>query len=987
MNQQPPAQSAGGNDPFAVFSQQLTDRVAQEQAKFDEQINQKMAQAQNQGEQFQQQAGSLQNQMNGQLNNQLNSWNQQIQQVVHEEGQQKVQQQLNQLLDEANPVLQAVAENVQQVVAPVSGLTESGFPVQSMRLELAQGQTGAPGLEAANDPFAVKKTPTQAPNAFPTSEPAPLNPAPEGQPMFGFPAGQAETQQPAVPSGFPQAAAVSENAAEPAPVSPFAAFTMTAEEVEQPAPPEKTTATPAAEPPITLQAPEKPVEAEKPVAAPSAFFEGFDKADKMSEEASDSPYRLVPQFNGSEAESSAPAREPAPFQFSSEPGSAEPQTEPAPAMTPSLEPAPAVEPAPAADPTPAVNPVDSEMPRFSPFAIPPVESVPETREPGPAEPLPGLGESPAPEATPAPAGFGFPGFPPAGEENKPVEMKAEPAPAFQLSPEEEPNSAEPVPVEKEVKPEAEKPQMEVSPFSALPAATPENREPAGFPGAAPVAREQPAAKMEITPQPEPEKQAAKATKAEPLRDDELIGSAQVDAKLMESIQQPKIELYKSAPENAVLGQPLIYSIEVVNSGEVAVRDVVVEDQFPAGTKLTGTIPRAELVDKTLVWKFPELKPAERKKIMVRVVSIEAGTIGSISTVSYKSVVAAQTLVTAPRLELTVSTSETEVALGESVFLTFVVANTGQGEARDVVLRNLIPVGLEHPAGADLEYEIGLLKGGETKEIKLGLQAREPGRFANHATIKAAGGFSVEEQTSVNIIPSVLTLTQNGPTRRFVGHVANLDYTLKNNTQRTLTDVAVAVNVPAGLEFQSASESGRFNSAKQTVNWNFAQLQPGQEIEMKLILLPRTVGIMELAATAKTGSAHQADVSSQMKVEGFASLAVRVPDERGPVAKGERVSLRFKVVNRGSADAHNVVVKCKIPEQLEYISANGPTKGEYSGQVVQFAPVGTLTPNQEITLDLVFNAHGTGDTRVEFETTADQITTPIKHQQQVIVYGD
>ena len=557
---------------------------------------------------------------------------------------------------------------------------------------------------------------------------------------------------------------------------------------------------------------------------------------------------------------------------------------------------------------------------------------------------------------------------------KPIqEMNREPAP-FNFNSEKAPAAfpdSTPTPAQPE------------TPASTEPGLTP----PSYNPGTPPVASEkpqQPGGFPAIAPDKPVATEPAITSKSDV--DPELIGSARVDIKDSERVLQPKVELYKSAPEKAILGQPLIYTIEIENTGDVAVKDVKVEDKFPAGTKLTGTIPRAELVNKTLFWTFDELAPGERKKILVRVVPIEAGNIGSVSTVSYKSVVKSQTLITAPKLELKLDASE-QVAIGETAHLHFVARNIGDGDAHGVVLQNLIPVGFEHPAGSDLEYDIGTLKPGETKQIDLQLNAKKPGIYQNVASLKTEGGFKAEAKASLEVIPAVMSLTRKSPSRRFVGHAMQQTTTLKNNSSKLLNNVTIIEYVPAGFRFKKASDNGLYSEELRTITWTAPQLPSGKEIKVTSTLIPTNIGTQTMRVKALNASGHQAELTSDIKVEGFSSLAVRVPDARGPVSRGERVSIRFKVVNRGSAQATHVRVSCNIPDQLEYISANGPVKSVQNGQLISFQPIASLGANQEATFDVVFSAIKDGDARVEFAVSSDQATTPLKHHEQVVIYGE
>ncbi|HBN76691.1 MAG TPA: hypothetical protein DD473_12910 [Planctomycetaceae bacterium] len=875
---------------------------------------------------------------------QVDEWQSEIVQTANE-----VQTDLNNTAEKPAQLMAPVVHAVQEFTGneqPVSE-TEAAQELIQLAANTKAKPTDAPPpffafdnneakpIENANPPQSSEMDQKDAPKAAFFPEPANESKpklqsfnVPVAGPKSGSPFDEPKTTKADKPADLPKVQ----------PGSQFPGFNPS-EPQDEPAPVEVPVANeeplPAVNPQPELMAQPEPSPEFKPEpkpetnGTPQPFFPRFEEEAASETPKADDPYRLVPEFNGNKPVTKPEVTETEPSPFMLTP----PDTNTAPESVPADSPAP--EPVPEA--------------QADPFAVqPPAEKMPAT-------------EKPAEEMRPS-------GFPTFSAEPENTEPPAKPEP-FQPEPTVEPTptvSTSPAPA---MAPVPEKQTPPSNPFANQ-----------GFPRAEPeettgnVRMNAEPAPLELNDQP-----------AAP-KDDVLIGGARVDNDLSVSMLQPKIELHKNAPDNAVLGQPLIYTIEIENAGEVSVRDVIVEDKFPAGTKLTGTIPRAELVEKTLHWKFDELKPGERKKILVRVVPIESGKIGSVSTVSYKSTVSSQTMVTAPRLEIELTCTE-EVALNEPVQVQFLVTNSGEGDAQNVILRNLIPDGLEHPAGTDLEYEIGQLKGGEQKEINLTMVARKVGGLENVASVKADGDVSAQGKVKVNVIESVMSVAHSGPTRRFVGHVAEYKTAVQNNSSRVLENVRLVAQVPPGFEFQSATEKGMYNDQLRSITWVIPQLQPKEKLEVSSKLEPSKVGAQNLIVTAEDASGHEAEISTMVKIEGFPSLAVRIPDVRGPVSQGERVSLRFKVVNRGSAEASQVAVTCKIPPQLQYISANGPVTGVQNGASITFKPMAKLMPNEEATFDLVFSAAQAGDGRVEFDVLADQITTPLKHQEQVIVYGE
>ena len=89
----------------------------------------------------------------------------------------------------------------------------------------------------------------------------------------------------------------------------------------------------------------------------------------------------------------------------------------------------------------------------------------------------------------------------------------------------------------------------------------------------------------------------------------------------------------------------------------------------------------------------------------------------------------RTIATRPQLVIQTA-APTKVLIGEQVMLTISVSNPGTGMATGVVLQERIPPGLQHPAGSDLEYQVGNLKPGETRKLELPLVANRPGPTTN-----------------------------------------------------------------------------------------------------------------------------------------------------------------------------------------------------------------------------------------------------------------
>ena len=476
----------------------------------------------------------------------------------------------------------------------------------------------------------------------------------------------------------------------------------------------------------------------------------------------------------------------------------------------------------------------------------------------------------------------------------------------------------------------------------------------------------------------------KAVRLVPPTNDDLAGDATIDANSPRGPQRPQLNIVKQAPPNAVLGQSMIYSIVVKNVGNSSAAQVTVEDHIPRGTKLTGTIPQAEMYKKTLVWKLGTLKPNEQRKIQVRVVPFEAGEIGSVATVNFVTEVAARTLVTAPSLKLSLA-SPPSANVGGKVTLTFKVTNDGTSKATGVVLRNLVPSQLSHPGGKDLEYDVGDLAAGQTRDINLQLTAAKVGKAVTKAVITADGNLNAEATANIDVVGSQLELTRSGPKRRYLGRPAEYTNRVTNKAGTSVGPITIVETIPAGLKFVKATNGGQFNQARRTVAWQIDQLAAGESKDVGVELTAIVKGTQSSRVTAVGPSGGAASVESQTDiVVGSAALSANLTGITGPTPVGETVTLQVRVANRGNEPASGVRVRLQLSEQLTFVTSDGPVKATAANGEVSFAPLQAIGPKKEQVLTIVLKAIRPGEARLKVQIDSDQLSRPLTRDDALVI---
>ena len=305
-----------------------------------------------------------------------------------------------------------------------------------------------------------------------------------------------------------------------------------------------------------------------------------------------------------------------------------------------------------------------------------------------------------------------------------------------------------------------------------------------------------------------------------------------------------LRVTKDVPAEVAPGQPLVYTITVFNAGNGPARGVSVEEPIPAGTQLEGTNPIADLAGRTLRWNLPELPPGGEETLHVRVVPRGPGTVGSVTVVRCEVEAAGRTRVLAAKLAVTARVAGTPRA-GGTFDLIHRLENRGTADAAGVVLRTVLPAGATHASGErDLEYDVGPLPAGDSREITLTLAAADTGPLRIDCEVTGAGVEPVSAAADLAVQPRQLTLTRTGPRTRFVGRHGVYENVVTNVSGEPAPPVRVVEAVPVGMTFERAAAGGRYDAESRTVAWDVAPLRPGASATLSVDLIADDPGEVE-----------------------------------------------------------------------------------------------------------------------------------------------
>jgi len=505
----------------------------------------------------------------------------------------------------------------------------------------------------------------------------------------------------------------------------------------------------------------------------------------------------------------------------------------------------------------------------------------------------------------------------------------------------------------------------------------------GFPGDSafpdtprPVPTREPALQLDPDPQPErmPAGSPASRPGPKPVSPD-LIGDGTIPDGAIRGLKQARVTVEKVAPQQATLGEPMVYSIFIKNIGTIDAQQVTLEDRIPKGTELSGTAPRAELIERKLTWKLGTLKAGEERKISIRVIPRQQGQVGSVATVSFATEVVAETEVAAPELIMTAKAPR-QVRVGETFDLMFLLKNTGPVAASNVSVRDLVPAGLKHEAASDIECPIGKLAPNESREVVLTVTAVKPGRVSNRAILTGEGGIHQEIESPIEVIGEQLVLSRTGQNRVYVDRPAQFANNVRNEGNEEVQNIRLSEVVPAGMEFVDATDGGRYDAAQRAIYWDIGTIPPGAEATVSSRLIARAPGVQQAQVTATGPSGSTARIKSDVDVVGRPELQIETVGRTGTIVVGDRLTSRIQLKNHGSASARNVGLIIRLPRELKLIEVQG---GQYriQNQLLTFEPVTAISPQETVAVELVMEAVAEADAQMNLEITADHLSKPAR----------
>lgn len=321
-------------------------------------------------------------------------------------------------------------------------------------------------------------------------------------------------------------------------------------------------------------------------------------------------------------------------------------------------------------------------------------------------------------------------------------------------------------------------------------------------------------------------------------------------------------------------------------------------------------------------------------------------------------------------------------------------NTGDLAATGVVLTDTIPVGMSYVSsdpvgtvsGRTVTWNVGTLNKADSRNYKLILKGEQTGLWTNTvvATSKEVGTATAQAITRV-ISPPEITIKKTGPSGVFTGFTRAYTLTVTNTGAIALNDVVVTDTLPANMSYSSSTPSGTVTGNQ--IAWNLGTLKIGETKSIVVILGGNKSGIAVNTATVTTREGATATDSLSITVLGAPGAHMSLIDSSDPVEVGDTFTYTIKVLNQSEDNTlHNMTIVGLIPEEMVYISADGPTSFTVAGHEVRFGAVATLAPGATVEFQIQVKATKAGSSVFNATMNWDEFGEPIVDQEGTTIFA-
>ena len=402
-------------------------------------------------------------------------------------------------------------------------------------------------------------------------------------------------------------------------------------------------------------------------------------------------------------------------------------------------------------------------------------------------------------------------------------------------------------------------------------------------------------------------------------------------------------------ENPNFGDTVNYTVTVTNDGIGDANNVVVRDILGEGLTFvdaTGNYTFDE-VTRTVTW-IVDLAKGESRTFYVNAIVSGYGNVTNSLVVGNKT---AGVNVTVPEINPDKTANISNPNFGDNVTYTVTVTNDGIGDAKDVVVRDVLGEGLKFvsatgnytfdEATRTVTWIVDLAKG-ESKVFSVIATVVGYGNVTNSLVVG-------NKTTGVNV-----TVPEINPDKTVDNEIPNFGdnvtytVTVTNDGIGDANNVVITDVLDKGLKFLNATGNFTYDEKTGTITWT-VDLDKGETKTFNVNVTVLGYGVLpNTVAVGNKTAVRNITVPEIITVKEVNSSDIHIGDE---------ITYTITVSNPGKINATNVVIRDILPEGLKFINAsNGGVYDPVTGIITWILNI-TANSTVDLTADVCVNKSG------------------------------